>query len=262
MTGPNVIDPLAMTSASGSIRPSPGTALIFPEPVAYSIAWELQSRLHNERMLDLRPDTVLILEHRPVYTLGRSAQEWHWGGDEDVLRANGTELHRVNRGGSVTYHGPGQILVYPILRLAQHAAGPRQLVRLLEEVIILALNRWNIDGHRIDKKPGVWVMGPQPAKIASIGIRIEHGITLHGFALNVDMDLAPFHRIHPCGFTDCSMTSMAALLKTAVSVNDIKLDLMQIFGTVFALEWPTVEDRPDKHFAAADETPRKHTPIL
>jgi lipoate-protein ligase B len=213
-------------------------------------------------MLGLRPDTVLILEHQPVYTLGRSAQASHWGGNEDVLRANGTELHRVNRGGSVTYHGPGQIVAYPILKLAQHATGPRQLVWLLEEVIIRTLNLWRIDGRRIDKKPGVWVTGPEPAKIASIGIRVERGITLHGFALNVDMDLTPFQRIHPCGFTNCLVTSMAAMLKTALSVNAIKQDLAQIFGSVFELEWSITEEIPDKYFTAPGKTTRMRTSII
>jgi len=262
VTSPNVVERLAESTAPDSHCPPAGAVLVFTEPVPYLVAWDLQSRLHNERMLDLRPDTVLILEHQPVYTLGRCAQVSHWGGDEDVLRANGTELHRVNRGGSVTYHGPGQIVAYPILRLTQHAAGPRQLVWLLEEIIIRVLNLWKIDGHRIDKKPGVWVMAPEPAKIASIGIRVERGITLHGFALNVDMDLTPFQRIYPCGFSDCLVTSMAALRKTALSINDIKHDLAQMFGTVFALKWSTVEENPDKHLAAADEIVRMRTSIM
>ncbi len=196
---------------------------------------------------------VLILEHQPVYTLGRSAQTSHWGGNEDVLRANGAELHHVNRGGSVTYHGPGQIVVYLILRLAQHATGPRQLVWLLEEVIIRVLKNWKIDGHRIDKKPGVWVMVPEPAKIASIGIRVERGMTLHGFSLNVDMDLTPFRHIHPCGFSNCRVTSMAALLKSTLSVNDIKHELAQIFGTVFSIEWSTEKMIPHTLLTSADE---------
>jgi lipoate-protein ligase B len=162
----------------------------------------------------------------------------------------------------VTYHGPGQIVAYPILKLAQHATGPRQLVWLLEEVIIRTLNLWRIDGRRIDKKPGVWVTRPEPAKIASIGIRVERGITLHGFALNVDMDLTPFQRIHPCGFTNCLVTSMAAMLKTALSVNAIKQDLAQIFGSVFELEWSTTEDIPDKYFTAPGKTTRMRTSII
>jgi len=262
VTGSNILASLAEASAPASHRPSAGTVFIFPKPVSYLVAWELQSHLHSKRVLDLRPDTVLILEHQPVYTLGRSTRVSHWGGDEDVLRANGTELHRVNRGGSVTYHGPGQVLLYPILRLAQHAAGPRQLVWLLEEVIIRVLNLWKIGGCRIDKKPGVWVMAPEPAKIASIGIRVERGITLHGFALNVDMDLTPFQRIHPCGFTDCLVTSMAALRNTALSVNDIKHDLAQMFASVFALEWSTVDENPDTHVTEADGIAGMRTSIM
>ena len=253
MTCPNIVTPLAEAAAPDSQCPPAGAILVFPKPIPYLIGWELQSRFHNERLLNLRPDTVLILEHHPVYTLGRRTHVSHWGGNEDMLRANGADLQRVNRGGSVTYHGPGQILLYPILRLAQHAAGPKQLVWLLEEVIIRVLNLWNIDGHRIGKKPGVWVMVPEPAKIASIGIRIERGITLHGCSLNVDVDLTPFQRIHPCGFTNCPVTSMAALCKTAISVNAIKKDLAQIFGAVFALEGSTVHESPDQYLTAAEE---------
>lgn len=252
--------PLTMEQGSGSAGSLNGTALIFREPVAYSLAWELQSRLHRERMLDLRADTVLILEHLPVYTLGRTAKESHWGGNEAELRANGAELHRVNRGGSVTYHGPGQIVVYPILRLAQYAAGPKQAVWLLEEVILRLLGQYGIEGCRIDKKPGVWIAGPVPGKIASIGIRIERGVTLHGFALNVDTDLSPFERIHPCGFTDCAVTSMAARLNRPVSVQEVKRALVRIFGTVFGLPWSTVEEYrgapwPLSHDLAHSQTP-------
>ena len=213
--------------------------LIFPKPVSYKSAWSLKSRLHEERLIDLGQDTVLILEHRPVYTLGRSTQRSHWGGDEEALRANGAELYRVNRGGSVTYHGPGQVLVYPILRLSRYVTGPRELVRLLEELAIRVLNLWDIDGYRIDKRPGVWVMAPGPAKIASVGVRIERGITLHGLALNVDMDLAPFQHIHPCGFADCRMSSMASLLGSTLPLDAVKRHLAQVFATVFAVEWPT-----------------------
>lgn len=223
-----------------SLRIHTGAVRIFPEPVPYLIAWEIQSRLHEERLLDLQPDTVLILEHPPVYTFGRRTKLSHWGGSESALCENGAELHRINRGGSVTFHGPGQIVVYPVLKLDQHAAGPRQLVWLLEEVIIQVLATWNITGSRIVGKPGVWIMTPEPQKIAFLGLRIEHGVTLHGFALNVDMDLTPFQRIHPCGFPDCRVTSMAAVRRTAVPVNVVKQELAQSFAMVFALNWSTV----------------------
>lgn len=252
-------------SATPALSPSlEGEVFIFPQPVSYEVAWELQSRLHTERMFDLRPDTALILEHQPVYTLGRSARESHWGGNEEALRANGADLHRVNRGGSVTYHGPGQVLLYPILCLTQYAAGPRQFVHLLEEVVIRLLSLWRIDGYRVDKKPGVWIMDPAPAKIASIGVRVERGFTLHGLALNVDMDLTPFKRIHPCGFADCSVTSMAALRKAALPLDVIKRDLARMFGAVFVTDWPTstVKDIPAKKTLPADETGHMRTSIV
>ncbi|HWF59973.1 MAG TPA: lipoyl(octanoyl) transferase LipB [Nitrospira sp.] len=236
-----MIDANTVTSQFlGSSHGHAGAVRIFPEPVPYLIAWEIQSRLHEERLLDLQPDTVLILEHPPVYTLGRRTRLSHWGGSESALCADGAELHHVNRGGSVTFHSPGQIVVYPVLKLERHAAGPRQLVWLLEEVIIQVLELWNITGSRIVGKPGVWIMTPEPQKIAFLGVRIEHGVTLHGFALNVDLDLTPFQRIHPCGFPDCRVTSMAAIRQTAVQVDIVKQELAQTFATVFALNCSTV----------------------
>ena len=210
---------------------------IFSTPVPYLTAWDLQVRLHHERVQNLRPDTVLILEHQPVYTLGRSTKQSHMPGDPTNLCTDGAELHRVNRGGSVTFHGPGQIVVYPILKLARHASGPKQLVWLLEEAMIQLLTRWGIAASRLIKKPGVWVLEPEPKKIGFLGIRIERGVTLHGLALNVDLDLAPFQLIHPCGFSDCRVTSMAAVSNTAVSVSAIKHELAQLFRTMFSLDW-------------------------
>ncbi len=231
----SVTDPNITTSpAFDSLHFHDGSIRIFPEPMPYLMAWQLQARLHEERVLDLQPDTVLILEHPAVYTLGRRSTPSHWGGNEAVLCANGAELHYVNRGGSVTYHGPGQIVVYPILKLAGFATGPRQLVWLLEEVIIRLLSGWNITGSRITGKPGVWVMTPESEKIGFLGVRIERGVTLHGFALNVDLDLTPFLRIHPCGLSDCRVTSMAATCKASVSVDAVKQELAQIFATVFS----------------------------
>lgn len=210
---------------------------IFSAPIAYLAAWDLQVRLHHERVQNLRSDTVLILEHQPVYTLGRSTKLSHVPRDPVDLCTHGAELHRVNRGGSVTYHGPGQIVVYPILKLTHHASGPKQLVWLLEEAMIQLLNRWGIAASRIIKKPGVWVLKPEPKKIGFLGIRIEQGVTLHGLALNADLDLAPFQLIQPCGFSDCLVTSMAAVSNTPVSVPAIKHQLAEIFRTMFALNW-------------------------
>lgn len=140
----------------------------------------------------------------------------------------------------MTFHGPGQIVVYPVLKLERLAAGPRQLVWLLEEVVIQVLDLWNITGSRIVGKPGVWIMTPEPQKIAFLGIRIDHGVTLHGFALNVDLDLTPFQRIHPCGFPDCRVTSMKTVRQTAVPIGVVKQELARTFATVFALNWSTI----------------------
>jgi lipoate-protein ligase B len=211
---------------------------IIDHPVAYPDAWALQSRLHQERSDGLRGDTVLILEHHPVYTLGRTAQASHWGGSEDRLRARGADVQRVNRGGSVTYHGPGQIVVYPILEVARHATGPRQFVWLLEDVIMRVLSHWQITGHRQDNKPGIWTMAAAlTKKVASIGIRIERGVTMHGFALNVDLDLSPFDQIHPCGLATGSITSMAAALRRPTPVQQVKRDIACCVADVFTQPW-------------------------
>lgn len=218
-----------------------GAFLEFAEPVPYPEAWCLQKRLHEERAGDRRPDTLLLLEHLPVYTVGRTTQTSHWSEGEENLRLAGAQIYTVDRGGSITYHGPGQLVGYPILRLAHHASGPRQYVRLLEDVIIETLRSWGIEGYRVDKKPGVWVrFDKQEAKIAAIGVRIERGVTLHGFALNVDMNLTPFSRIVPCGLIGCRMTSMAEALGVAVALPAVRSVVQRNFSHAFNLEWTSV----------------------
>jgi lipoyl(octanoyl) transferase len=246
---------VALGPPSPSVRPDPAVSqiVLVNEPVSYAAAWTLQTRLHEECRLGLRGDTVLILEHQPVYTLGRSAERSHWGGDEHALRAKGAAVHAVNRGGSVTYHGPGQIVAYPILRLARHASGPRQLVWLLEEVLLRVLQRWGLNGHRLAKKPGVWISEPYLAKIACIGIRVEGGVTLHGFALNVDMDVSPFALIQPCGLHDCCVTSMGALLDHAPGVQAVKLDVADCFREVLTVKWLILDMRSADDFTVIDQ---------
>lgn len=228
--GPNI----TTLPSFDSLRLHDSLVYIFPDPIPYLIAWDLQSRLHHERLLDRQADTLLILEHPPVYTLGRRTRLSDWGGNQAALCENGTELLHVNRGGSVTYHGPGQVVFYPILKLNRYATGARQFVWLLEELLIRVLERWNITGVRLVGKPGVWVMQPEPKKVGFVGVRIQHGVTLHGVSLNVDLDLAPFRHIHPCGFSDCSVTSMAIVSQGAVPVETIKQQLAQTFAEVFS----------------------------
>jgi len=230
LIGPN----LTTLPSFDSIRYHDTLVFIFSDPVPYLTGWDLQSRLHHERLLDRQPDTLLILEHSPVYTLGRRTRPSDWGGNKATLCQNGAELLHVNRGGSVTFHGPGQVVLYPILKLHRYATGARQLVWLLEEVLIRTLECWNITGVRIAGKPGVWVMPPEPKKIGFVGVRIQQGVTLHGVSLNVDLDLAPFRHIHPCGFPDCSVTSMEDVSQGAVPVETIKQQLAQTFAMVFS----------------------------
>ncbi len=242
-SGAPVNPPTAIPApAPDVLNPHAEAVRVFSDPVPYLHAWNLQSRLHEERVRDQVPDTVLILEHRPVYTLGRRTTVSHWGGNASLLCEHGAELHYVNRGGSVTFHGPGQIVVYPVVKVDRHATGPRQLVCLLEEIIVQLLSRWDITGHRIPGKPGVWVMTPTPEKIAFVGIRIERGVTLHGCALNVDLDVTPFHRIHPCGFSDCRITSMAAVCQKAISLDPVKQELALLCRRMLKLDGSAVLD--------------------
>lgn len=215
---------------------APG-ALIQRERLDYATAWALQRRLVEDRLAVRCSDTLLLLEHEPVFTAGRTARAEHWGGDAFATHVAGIPVHRTDRGGSMTYHGPGQLVGYPILKLNRFCEGPKAYVRMLEEVIIRTLGQWNIVGRRLEKLPGVWMGDTRPAKIAAIGTRIERGITLHGFALNVTVDLAPFSRIVPCGLADCRVTSMADVLARPVDLAEVRRCVAEQFASVFGLEW-------------------------
>ena len=218
--------------------PQVGTLVRFSQPIPYAEAWILQKQLQEERIAERQEDVLLLLEHSPVYTLGRTTQPAHWDCGGEVLRRTGASLQSVDRGGSITYHGPGQVVGYPILKLSDYCSGPKQYVRKLEEVLILTLLRWGIEGYRLEKKPGVWVRwNLADAKIAAIGVRIDHGVTIHGFALNVDLDLSPFSHIMPCGLAQCHITSMAEIRQSAVSSSAVAQQLAQEFARIFNIQW-------------------------
>jgi lipoate-protein ligase B len=216
---------------------TPTELLWFSSPVRYADAWDLQMRLHHERVMNSRPDTIIILEHQPIYTVGRRTLGSDWGGDPTATHVDGIEIHHVNRGGSVTYHGPGQLVVYPILRLTDHVRGVRAYVEQLEEAVIQCLRQSGIAGHRKERAPGVWVTGLQDAKIASIGIRVDRGVTMHGLALNVDMDLSPFRGITPCGLQGSHPTSMAEIVGQPVSLVAVTHSLLDQLKRTLALRW-------------------------
>lgn len=230
-------------------------ALIMSDKLEYARAWAMQRCVVRERAQDRWPDTLFLLEHDPVYTIGRSGQVARQ--DQVVLAPphNRIPWYRVERGGSVTYHGPGQVVGYPVLRLREFCAGPRAYMGLLEEVVIRVLAEWGIKGHRIEKLTGVWVGRDPSEKIAAMGVRISEGVTMHGFALNVAMDLGPFHAIVPCGIAGCRTTSMAAVLGKPVPVAEVRRSLAARFSEVFGLEWMQTFDRDPLQLLADGGSP-------
>ncbi|HET9962950.1 MAG TPA: lipoyl(octanoyl) transferase LipB [Nitrospiraceae bacterium] len=205
--------------------------------VPYPDACDLQTRCRTERAAARIHDLLLLLEHPAVFTAGRMTRDEHAPGKQNRSRLVDIPLIRSDRGGSITYHGPGQLIGYPILKLSDYCAGPKAYVRGLETVLIRVLGAWNIDGHCRDGLPGVWIGGTRPMKIASIGVRIAHGITSHGFALNVSVDLEPFSSIVPCGIDDCRVTSMAQLLGSVPDPGIIAEQVAMEFGKQFNISW-------------------------
>jgi lipoyl(octanoyl) transferase len=226
-----------LRAAVGESRAS-ARLILFQRPVPYSVAWALQQQYHAERRSGTRADTLLLLEHLPVYTAGRGTRPAHLKPQGASPANPAVPVETANRGGSVTYHGPGQLVAYPILALARYAWGAKDYVHMLEEVLIRTLLYWDVRGFRLPKMPGIWVRDRHgEAKIASIGARIDRGITLHGFALNVTNDLSPFSRIIPCGLDGCRMTSLSEIKGAPTSVSAVAAQLSEEFSTVFRLEW-------------------------
>jgi lipoyl(octanoyl) transferase len=183
--------------------------------VEYSAARELQQRIHDSVVAGESPDTVLLLEHPSVYTAGKRTNSWDRPTD-------GTTVLEVDRGGRITWHGPGQIVGYPILRLS--TPDVVAYVRRVEQVLIDVCAEIGLATGRVDGRSGVWVLaddrGPD-RKVAAIGIRVARGVTLHGFALNCDCDLTAFDKIVPCGIDDAGVTSLSAELGRPVTVDEV-----------------------------------------
>jgi len=202
----------------------------------YGKALELQRQWASARTQGLEEDCLLLVEHPPVITLGRGAKRRHLLADEDLLQAQGIEVWEIERGGDITFHGPGQLVGYPILDLTRHGKDLHRYLRRLEEVLIRTLHRYGIHGERSAGQTGVWVHG---AKIASIGVHVSRWVSRHGLALNVSPDLSAFDLIVPCGLSGIRMTSMAALLKRQVPVQAVAEAVAEQFALVFdcALYW-------------------------
>ena len=195
----------------------------------YKRTWELQKELQLQRIENNIDDTLLLVEHEPVYTFGKNS-------DENHLLQNYPEnvkLFHIERGGDITFHGPGQIVGYPIMDLHNYKMSISWYMRTLEEVIIRSLDKFGISADRKDGLTGVWV---EDEKIAALGVRISRWVTMHGFALNVNTDLAYYDSIIPCGIFDYGITSMKHILGEKQNMSKIKSILSAVFLDVFQLK--------------------------
>jgi lipoyl(octanoyl) transferase len=220
--------------------------------IPYQQAWDYQEQLlefivkqkqENEKLPDqqikLTDNYLIFCEHPHVYTLGKSGSENNLLADALHLRTNNAEFIRTNRGGDITYHGPGQIVGYPVLNLAYFANGIRHYIERLEESIMLTLKEYGIKGERLDGATGVWLDTNIPGKtrkICAIGVRTSHWVTMHGFAFNVNTDLSYFNMINPCGFTDKAVTSLEKELGGKQDIEKVKIVLKGNIAEVFGME--------------------------
>jgi lipoate-protein ligase B len=202
--------------------------------IEYKKAWDIQRSLWARRVDDLLPDVFLLLEHPHVITLGRRGNRTHLHATESILKSMGVSLYHVERGGDVTYHGPGQIVGYPILSLRGYGYRVIQYVDQLEEVIIRVLADFGIEGRRDSLNRGVWVEGD---KIASIGVAIKRFVSFHGFALNYETDLKYFDLMNPCGLEGKKITSMKKLLGREIPRASLVETILVHFREIFKGDW-------------------------
>ncbi len=189
--------------------------------VPYEEARRTQKRIEAARQADEVPDVLLLLEHHPVYTKGRRTQPSELGMGENWYRMQGIEVCETDRGGAVTYHGPGQLVGYPIVSLKPYGDNVREYVRGLERLMVGSLAAYGVEAEVIDGLTGVWVGGGPPGgrKIGSIGVHVSRGVTTHGFAVNVNNDLQPFEWVVPCGLEGVRMTSLCRELGSEVDMD-------------------------------------------
>jgi lipoyl(octanoyl) transferase len=209
----------------------PGHVVHLPAPVPYEEAWELQRSIAAHVAEGDLPDTVLLLEHAPVITLGRRTEE----GELHVPDGAAVDIVETDRGGKSTYHGPGQLVCYPIFDLTRHGQDVKRYCRDLEEALIRTLAPLGVEATLIEGLTGIWLQAP-PRKIASIGIHISKWVTTHGYALNVDLDPAPFTEwITACGLDDAAFTTIARELGRPVSVDEVRPHAVTALEDVFSL---------------------------
>jgi lipoyl(octanoyl) transferase len=217
-----------------------GAYLLELDAVPYLEAWELQRSLSSQVAEGALPDTVILLEHPPVITLGRRTED----GELHVPEGAEVEIVETDRGGKSTYHGPGQLVCYPILDLTRHGQDVKRYCRDVEEALIRTLAPLGVEATRIEGLTGIWLERP-PRKIASIGIHISKWVTTHGYALNVDLDPAPFTQwITACGLEDTAFTTIARELGRPVPLEEVRPHAIEALADVFGLAF---EELPAVH---------------
>ena len=197
--------------------------------VPYAEAWQRQTEWFDNLILAKQKgedyeNRIIMCEHPHVYTLGRSGKENNMLLTETQMEKIGATLYHIDRGGDITYHGPGQLVCYPILNLEEFGLGLKEYVHVLEEAVIRVCESYGISAGRLEKATGVWLEGntPRARKICAIGVRSSHFVTMHGLALNVNTDLRYFSYIHPCGFIDKGVTSLRQELGYDLSMSEVK----------------------------------------
>ncbi len=211
------------------------------EMADYKKTWDLQQELNNKLVQakregkDIDSHYLIACQHTPVYTLGKSGSESHLRYSKDQLDREGIEYFKINRGGDITYHGPGQLVIYPILDLDHFFTDIHRYVRSLEEVVIRTLSVFGLEGTRLKDFTGVWLDGEPKRKLCAIGVHLSRWVTMHGLALNVNPNLVHFNGIIPCGIDarDKSVTSMQKELGRALNIEHVKAVLIDQFEEVF-----------------------------
>ena len=199
----------------------------------YEEVWNLQKTVHAKRVAGEIPNLLILVEHNPVITMGKSGKESNVRFPVDLLKEKGVEYFQIERGGDVTYHGPGQLVGYPIFDVRDGLAGIKPFINGVEQAIIAMLGDFGIEGYSKEGMIGVWT---EHGKICSIGVAVKRWVSYHGFALNVNTDLTYFDLIVPCGLKNVEMTSMQKILGRAISMEKVKAKVVKSFGEVFDQE--------------------------
>jgi lipoyl(octanoyl) transferase len=210
--------------------------------IDYKEAWDLQQEIHSKKVSGEIEDTFFLLEHPNTYTLGKTAHRENLKCSEEYLKVNNISVYDIDRGGDITYHGPGQIVGYPIIDLNNWFKDTHKYLRALEEVIIKSCSDYGLNSERNPKHTGVWI---GDRKIAAIGIKVSRWVTMHGFAFNVNTDLNLFNGIIPCGIQDKAVTSLKQELNQEVSIKGVKEKLLKNFTELFAYTSLISKDREE-----------------